>query len=88
MSPLVTGTWNIDRSAADLVSVGKGALVAAATENVQPIAIIACEKFGNTLAMCDSTINTIQANVVPPPMTPMLRVAKFYLGFPERDCAS
>ncbi|KAF2016923.1 hypothetical protein BU24DRAFT_419972 [Aaosphaeria arxii CBS 175.79] len=88
MSTQVTGTWNIDRSAASLVSIAKGALVAAATDNVQAIAIIACEKFGNTLAMCDSTINIIQANVVPPPTAPMLRFLKSYVGFPEHDSAS
>ncbi|CZR57832.1 uncharacterized protein PAC_07721 [Phialocephala subalpina] len=88
MSGPVTATWNLDRTVDGAVTVGIGALIAATTDNVQALAVYACEKFGSTLAICDSTIKTIQTKVVPTPEPPYLSFLKSYLGFPKNDCAS
>ena len=54
MSPsrAVTGTWAISQSVTDALSISKGMVVAATSDNIQIIALLACEGFGATLPMC------------------------------------
>lgn len=51
-SRAVTGTWEISKTAADALSISKGVVVAATSDNIQVIALIACEGFGATLPIC------------------------------------
>ncbi|KAL6716131.1 hypothetical protein ACLMJK_005697 [Lecanora helva] len=52
LSSAVTATWSISSSTADALSISKGAIVAATSDNIQIIALLACEGFGATLPMC------------------------------------
>ncbi|VUC37623.1 unnamed protein product [Clonostachys rosea] len=80
--------WSIDRTATDIVSVGIGILRAATSDNVQPLAILACEKFGNTLAMCQETILKIEHSVVPAPEPATLKFLKSSVGYFAGDTVS
>ena len=56
---LVNLTWALNETVNGLVAIAKSVLQAANEDNVQPIALLAAEAFGNTLAMAqDSCIRT------------------------------
>ena len=48
----VTGTWSIDTTTKATVTLATGILRAATSDNVQALALSACEQYGTTLAMC------------------------------------
>ena len=52
---IVQITWALDRVSENIFAVAKGVLQAATSDNVQPLALLATEAFGNTLAMCQQT---------------------------------
>ncbi|TPX16324.1 uncharacterized protein E0L32_003973 [Thyridium curvatum] len=81
-------TWNLDQTSNSLIGVSKGALHAATTDNVQPLAILACEQFGNTLAMCPATLRKIEHSVLPAPEPRMLSFVKSTVGWSKNDCIS
>jgi len=47
----VQAQWNLDQTMGLALSVARGIFQAATNDNVQPLAILACENFGNTIAM-------------------------------------
>ena len=48
----INGMWSIDTTSQMTVSISSGILKAAVKDNVQPLALLACERYGATLAMC------------------------------------
>ncbi|KAH7257945.1 hypothetical protein BKA59DRAFT_523359 [Fusarium tricinctum] len=80
--------WNLDHTSSSAVQVAKGLLHAATTDNVQPLAIMACEQFGNTLAASRDTLRKIEHCVVPTPQPAMLNFLKCTVGYSKNDCAS
>lgn len=62
---------------------------AAATDNVQPLALLACEHFGATLSMCQETCRKVESNIKA--QTLPKRDLKFLgatLGFSDDGCTS
>ncbi|EWY83171.1 hypothetical protein FOYG_13020 [Fusarium oxysporum NRRL 32931] len=80
--------WNLDQTSSSAISVAKGLLSAATTDNVQPIAIMACEQFGNTLAISRDTIRKIEHCVAPSPDPAVLNFLKCSVGYKKNDCTS
>ncbi|KAG7425285.1 hypothetical protein Forpi1262_v013056 [Fusarium oxysporum f. sp. raphani] len=80
--------WNLDQTSSSAISVAKGLLSAATTDNVQPIAIMACEQFGNTLAISRDTIRKIEHCVAPSPDPAVLNFLKCSIGYKKNDCTS
>lgn len=79
--------WSLDRTSTDLVSMSLGLLRAASNDNVQALAILACERFGVNLAMslesrqklvrlCDRTHTSMT-----------LRILNAQIGYLKGDCA-
>ena len=54
-----TLVWSLDSTTTKTISVAKDVLHAATSDNVQPLALIACEKFGATLAICEASECTL-----------------------------
>jgi len=48
----ISAQWQLNETANSGITIAKGVLRAATSDNVQPIAIIAADAFGATLAMC------------------------------------
>jgi len=69
-----------------MYSIARGVLQAATSDNVQPLAIIACEQFGNTLAISQETRRKIEATVLPTPEPITLQYLKVKIGFMKHDC--
>ena len=51
-SRAVTAQWSISQTAANTLSISKGVIAAATSDNIQVIALLACEGFGVTIPMC------------------------------------
>ena len=52
-------------------------------DNIQPLAILACEKFGATLAICLETSRRVETLVVRAPQMKMVNFVKASVGFKE-----
>lgn len=80
--------WSLDATAAAIYSVARGAFVAASGDDVQPLAILACEKFGGTLPMSPEAREKIEATVLPTPEPAVIRFVKGLVGYNPHDCVS
>ncbi|KAI0858203.1 hypothetical protein F4860DRAFT_322547 [Xylaria cubensis] len=87
MGGLVQAQWSLNETADSVIGIARGVLQAATSDNVQPLAIIACEQFGNTLAISRETRLRIERNVLPTPEPVAIRFLKAKVGFAKHDCA-
>ncbi|KAF4991856.1 hypothetical protein FGRMN_7574 [Fusarium graminum] len=84
----VQPAWNLDTTSTSTIQVAKGLLHAATTDNVQPLCIMACEQFGNTLAISPHTLRKIEHSVLPTPQPAVLAFLKVSIGYSKNDCVS
>lgn len=47
--------WSLDSTSLNALSIGRGIVQAMTSDNIQPLALLACEKFGTTLPVCIET---------------------------------
>ncbi|KAI0471733.1 hypothetical protein GGR56DRAFT_87733 [Xylariaceae sp. FL0804] len=84
---LVQAEWSLNQTSDSVYGIARSVLQAATSDNVQPLAILACEAFGNTLAMSRETCLKIERSVLPTPDPMPLRFLKVKIGFSKHDCA-
>jgi hypothetical protein len=82
----VTLQWSLNETAGSTLSLAKGVLKAATTDDVQPIAILAAEAFGATLAMCQETQMKVEI-AAKQSHTRFVRFLKSSIGYSKDDCA-
>ncbi|OAA68574.1 hypothetical protein SPI_00769 [Niveomyces insectorum RCEF 264] len=87
LSP-IQAQWSIDTTSAAFLSAVRGILAAATSDNVQALAMVACQQFGATLAICDETLNKIQSTVVPSPQPALIKFLGATVGYYANDCAT
>jgi hypothetical protein len=80
--------WSLSTSSESVLSVARGVMAAATTNNIQALAILACERFGNTLAMSRETCYKIETTVLPSPQPAPVTFLKGVIGFFKDDCAT
>ncbi len=80
--------WGLEKTAESAISISRGILQAATSDNVQPLAILACERFGNTLAMCPETCRKVEKTVLPTPPHAVLKFLHSTVGYSAHDCAT
>jgi hypothetical protein len=80
--------WNLDHTAKSVIEVARGVLQAATTDNVQVLSILACERFGNTIAMSPDTCRKIERSVVPTPEPAVLGFLQATIGYAANDSTS
>lgn len=56
MQSVVSVQWALNETSDSAIKVARGVLQAATNDNVQPLALLAAEAFGSTLAICASNI--------------------------------
>ncbi|CAF9911630.1 hypothetical protein IMSHALPRED_010529 [Imshaugia aleurites] len=83
-----TLTWSLDSTAIDTISVAKGVIRAATSDNVQPLALNACEKFGATLAMCPETNKKMEDLIIKVSGPKFVRFMTAQIGYSANDCAT
>ncbi|KAI0514332.1 hypothetical protein F5B22DRAFT_611138 [Xylaria bambusicola] len=86
-SQLVQAQWSLNETSVSVYSIARGVLEAATSDNVQPLAIMACEQFGNTLAISRETRLKIERTVLPTPEPVTIQFLKAKVGFKKHDCA-
>ncbi|KAK8109181.1 hypothetical protein PG984_014982 [Apiospora sp. TS-2023a] len=74
MSSQVQAQWDLEATSMDVLSVARGVLIAATSDNVQPLAIMSCERFGNTIAMGHPACDHVKNYILP---TPDHEIVKF-----------
>ncbi len=63
-------------------------MTAASSDNVQVLAMVACERFGNTLAMRSETTDKVERILLPSPEPAPISFLKATVGFFPNDCAT
>ncbi|GAW18323.1 hypothetical protein ANO14919_077980 [Xylariales sp. No.14919] len=87
MGGLVQAQWSLNETSDSVYGITRGVLQAATSDNVQPLAILACEQFGNTLAISRETRLKIERTVLPTPEPVTIQFLKLKVGFMKHDCA-
>lgn len=86
MASSVTLNWNLDRSTETMVSVAKDVIRAATSDNVQALALLACERFGATLAICPETTKKIEDLIVRVSGPTVIKFLSAQVGYSAHDC--
>lgn len=85
----VSAQWSLDVTANSALSVSRGIIHAATSDNIQPLALLACEKFGCTIAMCHETCRKIETSVLPTDKpAPIQFLLQGVVGYSRNDCAT
>jgi hypothetical protein len=84
----IQAQWSLDQTMGSALSVARGIFQAATNDNVQPLAILACENFGNTIAMCEGTCWKIESLVTKINEPAAIHFLRASVGFTTRDCAT
>jgi hypothetical protein len=84
----VQAQWSLDRSVDSALSVARGIFHTATNDNVQPLAILACENFGNTIAMSEETCWKIESLVTKVAEPATIHFLQATVGFTARDSAT
>ncbi|KAI0449447.1 hypothetical protein F5B21DRAFT_520250 [Xylaria acuta] len=75
-SQLVQAQWSLNKTLDSVYGIARG-----------PLAIMACERFGNTLTISRDTRLKIERTVLPTPEPVSIRFLKAKVGFMKHDCA-
>ena len=86
-SSALTLQWGLDSTANGALSVTRGLVMAATSDNVQILALLACEKFGGTLPISSMTLQKIAAVLIPRDPAPVAFL-KATVGFLPNDSAA
>ena len=81
-------TWSLDSTASTTISVFKDVMRAATSDNVQPLALISCEKFGATLAMCPETNKKMEDLIIKVSGPKYVRFMSAQIGYSANDSAT
>jgi hypothetical protein len=86
-SAVVTTQWQLNDTADSAIAIAKGVLKAATRDNVQPVAIIAADAFGATLAMCRETQMKVEQAARKNHTSYVVEFSKSSIGYAKDDCA-
>ncbi len=79
--------WGLDVTATGTLSIGKGLMMAATSDNVSPLALSACERFGATLPASSMSLQKVESALIPRSPAPVAFL-KATVGFIHNDCAT
>ncbi|KUJ18829.1 uncharacterized protein LY89DRAFT_706460 [Mollisia scopiformis] len=82
--------WELNRSLDSSLSVARGVIQASTSDNVQTLALLACERFGATLAICPETCRKVEAQIIllQTPTSAVVSFLSAVIGYSKDDCAS
>jgi hypothetical protein len=78
--------WSLDKTANSSLSFSRGLIAAATSDNVEPLAVAACERFGTTLSICRFSCAKVERLVEP--RKPVVAFMEAYIGYSANDCAT
>lgn len=77
--------WALNETAGNVFSVTKGFIRAASCDNVQALALLVCEAFGNTLAMCPETCLKVERIAGMHHQSVVVKFLKAQVGYSSGD---
>ena len=80
--------WSLDHTASSTFSIARGIVEAATKDNIQPLALLACERFGATLVMCPETCRKVEDLVIKTKRPAVISFLSAVVGYSPTDCAS
>lgn len=82
--------WDLTRTGDSTVSFARGFIRASTSDNVQPLALLACEKFGATLAICPDTRRNVEYHILKAQSRPATIVSFLgaTIGYSTDDCGT
>jgi len=78
--------WSLDRTSNDLIGISRGFLEAATSDNVQVLAILACESFGTSLAMSQEACHKAYLLCSRSHESTVVSFLKARIGYRDGDC--
>lgn len=81
----IQSVWSLSATASEGVNVARRLFEAANNDNVQLLPLLACEKFGSTLAICTETRRKIETTVVPTPPSNTIGFLQASVGYSSHD---
>ena len=79
--------WTLDQTVDHFIRLGRDVIQAATRDNVQPIALLACERFGATLAICPATRSKVEKLLKNQTGNTALGFIKAQIGYPKGGSA-
>ena len=79
--------WTLDQTVDHLITLGRDVIQAATRDNVQPTALLACERFGATLAICPATRSKVEQLLKSQTGSTALGFIKAQIGYPKGGSA-
>ena len=88
INSLINLTWSLNETVGGLITIGKGYLQAANEDNVQPLAILAAERFGATLAIAQESCRKTELEASRSHTTMTIKFLKATIGYSGSDTAA
>ena len=83
----LTLQWSLDRTTNDLIGVSRGILEAATTDNVQALALLACESFGTCIPMSQESCHKVFLLCSRSHESTVVQFLKAQIGYRKGDSA-
>jgi hypothetical protein len=80
--------WSLNQTADSSITFARGIIRAATHDNVQPLALAACERFGTTTAMCDESSRKIEDVIRKVTAPSVIKFLKAQVGYSPDDSAA
>ena len=87
MSSAIQPVWALHETTNEVFAIAKGILTAATSDNVQPLALMACEAFGATLAICKQTQLLVEKEARKHHTSYVVKFLKSKIGYSAHDSA-
>ena len=88
MSLHVQPVWSLNQTVDSSLAIARGIIRAATNDNVQPLALIACERFGATVAMCSESTRKIEGLIWKVVAPSFVNFLKAQIGYSADDSAT
>ena len=84
----VQAQWGLETTTNGMFEFSRDLMIACKRDSVQPLAILACQQFGNTLAISSETYHRVEELVLTSPEPVAINFLKATVGFYRDDCAT
>jgi len=78
--------WNLDRTSNDVIRISRGVLEAATSDNIQVLALVACESFGTNIAMSPESCHKAYLLCSRCHESTIISFMKAKIGYRDGDC--
>jgi hypothetical protein len=81
----VSPVWALQQTSDSVLLVAKGVIKAATSDNIQPLALLVAEAFGNTLAICQQTQMLVEREASKRHVSHVIKFLQAQVGYAAND---